>query len=517
MSYPNRKHLAFTGLALILAGCAVGPDYTPPDAPVPKAWVTALPEQETSAPAASSASMATLTKKSQPASAAAPMANPEPVVLPSTAPDQSTTEQAWWKQFHDPLLNKLIEQALTSNFDIKIAEARIEQARANRSSSQSDLLPTVNIAGSGTREANQLAFPQETSAFKQPYNIFQTGFDASWELDLFGGKRRELESSTAELEATQADRDNALVSLLAEIARTYVDIRLYQAQIDVANQIIITERNSVAITQQLFNAGSSPGLDVTQAQAQAQQTEAQLPLYESQLKQSILSLDVLLGNQPGTSFALFTSTAPFPASNDRLVLDAPSTVITNRPDIRAAERRLQEATAQQGVALAKFFPDISLSGFIGLLNTDAGSLLHGASKSWMIGGSVMWPILNYGQLTANQDYADAKQKEALADYQKTVISALADVERAVTAYNKQKEYVVALAAIEQADERASTIAQERYHVGLTSFVDVLVAQQTFFNARNQLVQAQAQVLADYVAIYKSLGRGWNIQLPKQPV
>jgi len=226
------------------------------------------------------------------------------------------------------------------------------------------------------------------------------------------------------------------------------------------------------------------------------------------LAQAEYSLDVLLGEQPGAAHALVGSTGAIPASDKKIVLMAPAAVIAHRPDIRVAERKLAAATAQQGVAVAQFFPDISLSGFVGLLNTNASSLLQAGSKSWMVGGNVLWPILSYGKLSANLDSANAGQQEALATYQKTMISALSDVERSVTAYTEQEKYRQSLMKAVADNRHASKISQERYKEGLTSFLEVLDAERTLYNSQNQLTDASARTSENMVAVYKSLGGGW---------
>jgi NodT family efflux transporter outer membrane factor (OMF) lipoprotein len=219
-------------------------------------------------------------------------------------------------------------------------------------------------------------------------------------------------------------------------------------------------------------------------------------------------MDVLLGEQPGATRKIMAACEPLPVSRNKVVLVAPASVIAQRPDLRVAERKLAAATAQQGVALAKFFPDISLTGFFGALNTSTSKLVTGGSESWLAGGSVLWPILSYGSLSANLDVADAQQQEAMAMYQKSVISALSDVERALTAYNEQDKFLQsALNEVEQ-DKHARAIADERYKNGLTSRLDVLDADRTLYDAQTRLIEARANYTQNLIAVYKSLGGGW---------
>jgi NodT family efflux transporter outer membrane factor (OMF) lipoprotein len=454
----------------VLAGCTVGPDYQKPDVPLPEKWVST--DQA------------------------------DPVI---------ETQEAWWKNFHDPVLEQLIQKAADNNLDLKIAEARIAEARADRSSADAALLPTGDVKASGTREGNQFAIPGNFPGLTKPFNIFTTGFDASWELDLFGGKRREIESASAALQASEATRDDALISLLAEVARTYVDIRRYQKQFAITQDTIKSNQETKNIAQQRFKAGDVAGIDVTLADTQLTQAESQLPSQQNALAQAELSMDVLLGAEPGISHTLIGPMQPIPVSNSKLVLMAPAAVIDNRPDIRVAERKLAASTAEQGAAAAKFYPDISLTGFFGLLNTHADNLLTGGSKSWLAAGSVVWPILNYGQLSANQELADAQQQEALANYQKTVIAALSDVEKSLTSYTDEDAHRQALAKTVASARHAYQIQQQRYKEGLTAFIDVLDAERTVYAAESQLADATAQTSENLVAVYKSLGGGWTAQ------
>ncbi len=466
--------LTIAGLSALLLGCAVGPDYETPQTSVPETWKSA---DET---------------------------------MPNAASDaQASIEQSWWQNFNDPVLSQLIDRALTGNYDLKIAEARIAEARAARSSSTSGLWPTGDFKSSVTREANRLPVPVPFPGISKPFDIYETGFDASWELDLFGGNKRAVEAATYDLQASEASFSSVRVSMLAEVARTYIDIRQYQAQLKIARSNVDIDQNAVGITKQRVDAGTAPGVDVTQAEAQLEQARAQIATYDSQLTQAEYSLDLLLGEQPGAVQSIIGDAKPIPVANKKLILAAPAVVIDNRPDIHMAERKLAAATAQQGVATAKFYPDISLSGFFGLLTTNGGNLFTNASKSWMMGSSVLWPILSYGQLEANLESADAAQKEALATYQKTVLSALSDVEKSVTAYTQQQKFESSFAKSVEKNRQASVVAKQRYKEGMTSFIEALDSDRTLYTSQIQLAQADADATRDLIAVYKSLGGGWK--------
>ena len=461
------------GLALTLAACEVGPDYQTPETSAPVDWTA----DETHDP-------------------------------------KAEIDQQWWKNFNDPILTQLIDKAAADNFDLKIAEARIAQARAGVSSSVAGLLPSGDVKGTATREGNQIAFPDSAaspfgSLLKKPFNIFETGFDASWELDLFGGNRRAEESAEAQLQASEASRDDVRVSLMAEVARDYVAARSAQAQLSMAGDIVASRQKTLEITQQRFKVGQAPHLDVTQAEAALAEVETQIPALRDQIAQNEYSLDVLLGEQPGYAQKILKQAAPIPTSDKKLALAAPASVIAQRPDLRMAERALAAATAQQGVAVAQFFPKLSLSGFFGALNTSADDLLKGDSKSWMAGGSVIWPILSYGTLSANLDAADAQQQEALASYQKTVLTALADVERSLSAYQEQEKTLYLTESQVDKNKRASAVAEERFKQGATSRLEALDAERTLYTTQKNLLQAQASASQNLIALYKSLGGGWK--------
>ena len=475
ISYALRL-LTLFGLSLLLAACMVGPDYRKPDIVLPKNWISYLDKQNEK--------------------------------------DNVAIEQTWWENFHDPILNQLITKAAGSNLDIKIAEARIAEARALRDSAEALLFPVGEAMASGNRQANQIGFPSGvpasfSGALKKPFNIFKTGFDASWELDLFGGHRREAESARDELEASVISSEDVLISTLAEIANTYVDIRQYQSQLNLALETIESDKKTTEIIKQVFEEGKTAGLDVSRTEAQQHQDQTQIPFYSNLLAQAEFSMDILLGEQPGVAHRLVNPVSALPVSDKKLVLAAPAYVIAQRPDVRNAERKLASATAQQGVAVAKFFPDISLVGFIGLFNTNAANLLNVSSKSWSMGASVLWPILSYGSLSANLDVADAKQQEALVKYKMTIISALSDVERSFHAYIEHERYSQSLEKATAENLHVYEIALKRYEEGLASYLEVLDSQRRLYASQNQLTLANAQTSRNLIAVYKSLGGGWK--------
>ena len=465
-------------LLLGLSGCMVGPDYQKPATALPESW-RAIPDSSA-----------------------------------------QTIEKQWWRSFNDPVLEQLISKVINSNLDIKLGETRISEARAARATAKSSLLPTGDMMANANRQQNQLGFPSGgpanmSSLVKQPFNIFKAGFDASWELDLFGGHRRDVEASEAELTAAAISREDVLISTLAETARTYLDIRLYQTQLALATAIVETDQQSLLISKERFDQGYSDSIQASRDAARLKHDQAQLAYYRNLLAQAEYALDVLMAEAPGAAHTLLAVSSPIPQADQQLIFAAPAKVIANRPDIRYAERKLASATAQQGVAVAKFFPDISLTGFVGLFNTNISNFVSMTSKSFGMGASVFWPILSYGSLSANLDAADARQQTALTQYQKTIVSALSDVERQFSAYSEQANYLLALEKEMTEYQNLQHIAQQRYEHGLTAYPDVLDANRNLSTSQNQLAIAKAQTGQDLIAVYKSLGGGW--QQGEEPV
>jgi outer membrane protein, multidrug efflux system len=466
------------GLGLLLSACMLlGPDYKKPDLTLPADWQSPLGT--------------------------------------ANSPQNANINQIWWQNFADPILEQLITQAASGNLDLKIAETRITQARSSKAIAQAALMPSGNLMASVNRQANQIGFPGGNGSpisqiIKQPFNIFKTGFDASWELDLFGGHRREAEAAGAELDAAELSRDDLQISVSAEVARSYLEYRQYQTQLAIAEKILSADQKTYDIMQERYLIGDVAGLEVSRVTSQLEQDRSQIAYYQNLQTQAAYSLDLLVGDTPGATRSKLEPAVGIPQSKNELLLTTPAKVIAQRPDVRIAERRLAAATAQQGAALAKFFPDISLTGFIGLFNTNAANFINAGSKSWSMGANLLWPILSYGTLAANLDAADAKQQEALNSYQKAILSALSDIEHTLSAYQHQLQSLQALENAFEAEQNNSNIARERYAAGITSYLDVLEAEKKAYALQHQLSQAQALSTEQLIAVYKSLGGGWEV-------
>lgn len=327
-----------------------------------------------------------------------------------------------------------MDRALARNLDVKIALARIEQARAERSSTRAELFPSVDVTGGVQRQDNPM--PGLRPGIR--YNLFEIGFDALWEIDLFGRQQRRLEAASAELEAAGDQYAQSLVTLSSELARSYIDYRNAQALLAITRSNLDSMRQTLAQTERLLQEGIGTRHDVVRAKAQAETTEAQIPTLEAGKTAALRQLEALAGQQPGALAAELDAPGPFPEAPGQAMLASPADTIRHRPDLRAAERQLAAATAMQGAAIAELFPKISLSAFLGLRNTDIESLFKSAAFSHGNAANLVQPLLNFGRIKAGIKLAEAKQREAYFAYEKGVLEALKETETALTRYLKEE-------------------------------------------------------------------------------
>jgi multidrug efflux system outer membrane protein len=460
-------------ILILGAGCAVGPDYHPPQTKVPGNWSEAQRGGATNAPV-------------------------------------EFTD--WWKTFHDPELDSLIERAVKANYDLRIAEAQLLQARALRSGVVWEFTPTIN--GSASFKDRQLS--KNAQSFVGPGQKLQThfydaGFDASWEIDIFGGLRRQLQQANAQYASVEDHRRAVLVSVLAEVARNYIDVRGLQQRVDINRRNIVAQQESVEITRARFNAGLTSELDVKQAEVLLATTRAQLPTVETALKQTVHQLSVLIGREPGALLDELAAIAPVPALPPEVPVGLPSELLRRRPDVRAAEHDLAAATANVGVQTAELFPKFYLLGLGGYSTISASSWISPGSQYWTAGPTMTWRLLDFGRIRAQIKAADAQTKGVLAAYEKAVVTAFQDVEDALVAYNNEQVRYRALADAVEANRRALALATELYTKGLGDYLNVLVTQRALFEVEDQLADSQRTVAANLVALYKALGGGWEKQ------
>jgi len=451
-----------------------------------------------------------------------PPAWASPTTLPSNVPSTQASNLStaaantaqWWTTFNDPELTKLIEQGVTGNLDIRQAESRLRQARANRGVARADLWPSLDASGSYTR-ARSAGVSRSSGTVVGSSNadnsasLYQAGFDASWELDVFGGVRRNVEAADADIQAAVEDRRDVMVSLTAELATAYLDLRSFQRRIAIAKETLELQRHNADLTRKRQNAGFVSGLDLANAEAQMANTSSQIPPLEQQVRQSIYNISVLTGKEPGALTAELDSDAPIPTTPPEVPVGLPSQLLERRPDVRRSERQLAAATARIGAAKADLFPKFSLTGSLGTSGSRSKDLGNWDNRFWSIGPSVSWPIFDAGRIRANINVQDTLAEQALLTYSQAVLTALQDVENALIAYAKEQQYRQALTDTVVAYRRALDLATRLYTNGQTDYLNVVTAQGSLYNAEDALVQSDRTVAANLVALYKALGGGWE--------
>ena len=455
--------LSCTCVIFALSGCTVGPDYEKPKIDVSKNW------SET---------------------------NINKTKVEDVASKEKSVE--WWKEFKDPLLNKLITKAKSQNLTLKEAKARVREARALSHGADAELFPKIDVVGGVTKG------DKATAAGGGTTKLFDAGFDAVWEADIFGGNRRSAEAADANFEAVQADYDDVMLSLVAEVARNYVEVRLYQQQLALAKNTAEIQADTARISEARYKQGVEGKLEIVRANAQLSSTKAQIPLYENLIGASTYQLDFLLGEQPGALKKQLAEEKEIPLIAPEIALNEPVKVIANRPDLKVAEHNLAAATALQGVAIADLYPKLSLSAALGFESGSSNNLFRSSNRVWSIGGSVLAPLFDFGRIRANIDAADARQEQAMAQYQAAVLFVLKDVETSLLNYAKETERHEALLDAAANSKKAVEISQLQYKEGVISQLDVLQAQQTMYDADTALAQSTANVSYALIALCKAL-------------
>ncbi len=501
--------------SLCLAGCTVGPDFKAQSIWSPDSWFSA--------------------RQAAPAAVAS-----EPVSEP--------IDPNWWGLFHDAELTSLEGRVAAANLNVKLATIRLAESRSQRQITGADQFPTLQGDGSYTRErvstkgvvgifggagagttggsfgstgasANGTtgrsgAIPSNLGGSGlQPFNLWQYGFDASWELDLWGRVRREVESADASLEASTDARRNSLLSVVAEVARDYLQLRGQQAQLAITEENIKTERESLDLSHARFRGGLTTELDVANAAAQLQSTQSQVPQLEQQQDQSINALSFLLGEAPQALRAELITPRALPPVPPRVPVGLPSELARRRPDIRQAEAQLHAATADIGVAVADFYPKVTLDGSLGLQALKAKDLGNWAARQYGLGPTISIPIFEGGRLRATLELRKVEQQEAALNYQQTVLQAWHDVDNALTAYADEQRRHDALAAAAAQDSLALRLSRDRYTQGVADFLNVLDAERALLQVQLQLADSSTTVSSNLVQLYKALGGGWEPTYP----
>jgi len=460
---------ASVALSLLLCGCtAVGPEYQRPALAAPEQWHNG-DDSRASAP--------------------------------------TLAQAAWWRALNDPILDGLIKRAIAANLELEQARARIAQARANLDLTAVPGRPQVNAVGSvnRSRTSEHLA----SSAGGKTTTLYQAGFDAGWELDVFGGVRRSVEAAQARLDASVEDLHAATLTLLGDVSKNYIDLRANQTQLQITHNTLTALQVTVALTQERFRLGLTSYLDVTQAESQQAAVEANIPSFEAAIKASMHRLAILLGQPPATLVAELSGPRPLPKADGLLAPGLPAELLARRPDLRTAERQLAAAAADIGVATSGLYPTFDLTLGLGLQANSASTFAQRTSRYWSFVPGIAVPLFDGGKARADIQAKQAVYDELLAQYRAAFNTSLEDVENGLTAYYTEHERNKALANSVRVSEESLTLAFDRYRRGLTTFIDVLTAQRSQYIAQSSLAQSDAQQLVNIVSLYKALGGGWE--------
>lgn len=453
---------------LAMIGCTkVGPDYVKHDIKMPAGW-------------------------KQP---------PDPALIPT-----KTEIKNWWTVFNDPMLTRLIEQASKSNLDLKVAVMRVKEARARLGVVAGEQFPVVDTKGEVTRQRTSENMGTTGGTTETNYLV---GLDASWEIDLFGRIARSIEAETAEYQATDEDRIDVMVTMYAEVAQTYLEIRTYQACMAAARGNIESQKEVLKLTRSRFKYGLTTDLDVAQAEQVLASSEAELPPLRIELAQAINTLGVLLGRPPGALHKELSVIKPIPMPHKEVTIGVPADLLRQRPDIRAAERRLASQTARIGVATADLYPTLSLPGYLGFGSISTNNLFNAGSSAFNIGPVLDWNIFDGGRIRSQIKVEDALTEQALLNYEITVLNALNEVENAMVAYIEKRIQFEVLQRSKKASRRALKLSTRLYKDGLKDFQNVMDAQRQLFDVENQMVKAKGTSVINLVKLYKTLGGGWD--------
>ncbi len=478
----NKQRYSFAVLiaawlaVVMISGCMVGPEYHPPQpTAVPPAWegVSKIPADQ-----------------------------------PHVATAQPADLTQWWKQFNDPILNELVEEAVKANLDLQIAEASLRQARALRGIVIGGLWPSVSASAGFQRSHAAGNMPGSLTE-----DLYQAGLDAGWELDLFGGIRRNVESAGANVQASIENIRDVQVSIIAEVALDYIQLRGYQQQILIAQNNLKAQRHTADITRKLLNVGFDSALDVAEAESNVATTESQVPVFETSAQQSIYALSVLLAQPPAALIGKLSPEGIIPRVPEKIPAGLPSELLRRRPDIRESEAQLHAATAQIGVAVAQLFPSFSLTGTVNWQSNMLSTWWTNAGRSFSFGPSMNWPLFQGGATISNVRLQEALRDQAFITYQKAVLAAFQDVENALIAFNKEQEHRKSLSDAVIANQKAVDLSLQLYTEGQIGFLNVLEAQLSLYTSQNALVQSEDNIAADLIALYKALGGGWESMPP----
>ncbi len=460
------------------------------------------------------------------------LGKPGPSVVADSAPatsakgDALPADRNWWEAFRDPILTSLAQRVAAANLDVNAATLKLAESRAQLGFVASAALPAINgnasyqpqlFSENGLVSLGKQLAPPGRSFTVPPISIYQLGFDASWELDLWGRVRRQIESAGAQVEASENQRRDMLVSTLAELARDYIQLRGVQARIAISNENLKSTDDILQLTKARTARGLTTQLDVENAAAQAQSIRAQLPGLENQESMAINAISLLLDEPPGALRSELARPRPVPPVPPRVPLGIASELARRRPDIRAAEAQLHAATADIGVAVADFYPSVRLnSGNVVLNALDPKNLWKGSSLQYVLGPSLSLPIFAGGRLKSTLEVREIQQQEAAIAYHKAVLQAWHEVVNALVAYRTEQRRRMRLKDQVDHARRALALSRARYDAGVTDFISVLDAERTLLQAELEHAQSTTTVSTNAVQLYKALGGGWEQTFPEEP-
>ena len=465
----HKRTVLVAAATALLAGCAIGPTYRQPELALPAAFA----DRELVAGSA------------------------------------DAVNEAWWQLFNEPQLDALIASALQANQDLRAAEARLKEARASLVSQRFDFGPTLGASASGGPQRQSRMGVPGTTVTQRDYELYDAGFDARWELDLFGRVRRGTQAAGAAAQSAQAQRDGVRLSVVAEVARNYFELRGAQSRLDVARRNADNQQHALQLVQARQDAGRGTPLDTARATAQVQLTLSTVPPLEAAVARSIHRLEVLTGQLPGALHQPLQTVAPAPALPTGLAIGDPAQLLRRRPDVRAAERALAASVARVGVAMGDLFPRVSVTGNIGLRALSFDALGDAGNDRRGFGPSISWGLFDYGHLRQQIKAADARSEAALATYQQTVLLALEDTDNALGDYGRERQRLQALQRSATASARAAELATRRFEGGVADFLTVLDAARTELEAEDLLASSQTRAATSLIAVYKALGGGWS--------
>ncbi|QPJ62204.1 MAG: TolC family protein [Candidatus Nitronauta litoralis] len=489
-------HCIALSFILLFGGCTtVGPDYIPPDPKVPESFNTKVEDQ-------------TFKPKNSHSNEDNNQNLPE-IPVKRVTPEMLAD---WWKTLEDPLLSQLVKKAVENNLDLKLAQSRVREERARREIASAGNKPNVNLGGSTTnqRGLNQVGGGSSTNT------LVSSGFDASWEIDLFGGIQRSVEAADATLQASQEQLNDTLVTLVAEVALNYLEIRTFQARLQAAEKNRKSQENSLQIVEDRLKAGLTTTLTRAQARYNLESTRSEIPTLKIGIEQGKNGLSVLLGEFPGALKQSLDDDSKIPLTPIEVVVGVPADLLRRRPDVRQAERELASQTARVGVATAELYPKLRLLGSVGLETISAASFFAGPAAAYQIGPQVSWNIFSAGRIRQNIKVEDEIQEQALIRYESTVLKSVQEVENALIDYAEEQVRRQSLLKSIKSAQEAAELARELYTAGLSDFLGVLEAERSLFTFQDRLAQSEGKVVSNLIRLYKALGGGWKPLMADAP-